>query len=158
MEMSFDLLRKLTLCCPLRLVVVIWLEEDRTTSDNTYRLKWSLDNIPTCITTSELHEFHYRPYTPFINLSSSDHKPFPLRRVLVIFLISTLWALYSKVLHAPFVYDDKIEVIGNQTIRFWSEWKDILLYNPARALLQITYAYNLVLQNLTLLIITSPIC
>ena len=76
------------------------------------------------------------------NLSSSSPKPFPLRRVLVLALISTMWALYSKVLHAPFVYDDKIEVIGNQTIRFWSEWKDILLYNPARALLQITYAYN----------------
>lgn len=53
-----------------------------------------------------------------------------------------MWILYSNILHAPFVYDDKIEVVGNRTIRFWSEWKDILLYNPARALLQITYAYN----------------
>ena len=80
--------------------------------------------------------------TPASNTSSTDKNPFPLRRVLVITLIAIMWALYSKILHAPFVYDDKIEVVGNQTIRFWSEWKDILLYNPARALLQITYAYN----------------
>ena len=76
------------------------------------------------------------------NLSSSTHKPFPITASTGPRLIATMWALYSKILHAPFVYDDKIEVIGNQTIRFWSEWKDILLYNPARALLQITYAYN----------------
>ena len=74
--------------------------------------------------------------------SSSNHKTFPLRRLLVVGIIAMMWVIYSKILHAPFVYDDKIEVVGNQTIRFWSEWKDILLYNPARALLQITYAYN----------------
>ena len=81
---------------------------------------------------------------PSTDSSTSDTNPFPLRRVLVIILIAIMWGLYSKILHAPFVYDDKIEVIGNQTIRFWSEWEDILLYNPARALLQITYAYNFI--------------
>lgn len=72
----------------------------------------------------------------------SENKPFPLRRLLIIGTVIVLWVLYSNILHAPFVYDDKIEVVGNRTIRFWSEWQDILLYNPARALLQITYAYN----------------
>ena len=68
--------------------------------------------------------------------------PFPMRRVIVVVLAALMYGLYADILHAPFVYDDKIEVVGNRTIRFWSEWKDILLYNPARALLQITYAYN----------------
>ncbi len=67
---------------------------------------------------------------------------FPLRRIIIFTLIVLIWVLYSHVLHAPFVYDDKIEVVGNRTIRFWDQWQDILLYNPARALLQISYAYN----------------
>ena len=50
--------------------------------------------------------------------------------------------LYFNILDAPFVYDDKIEVVGNRTIRFLEEWREILLYNPARALLQVTYAAN----------------
>lgn len=51
-------------------------------------------------------------------------------------------ALYFSILDAPFVYDDKIEVVGNRTIRFLEEWREILLYNPARVLLQLTYAAN----------------
>ena len=43
-------------------------------------------------------------------------------------IIVVMWVLYANILHA-FVYDDKIEVVGNRTIRFWTEWKDIVLYN-----------------------------
>ena len=50
--------------------------------------------------------------------------------------------VYYSTLHTPFVYDDKIEVVGNRTIRFLEEWREILMYNPARALLQLTYAAN----------------
>lgn len=67
---------------------------------------------------------------------------FPIRRLIALGIVLAIWMLYYKTLHAPFVYDDKIEVVGNPTIRFWEEWKDILLYNPARALLQWSYAYN----------------
>ena len=66
----------------------------------------------------------------------------PVRRLILLGLIILMWAIYANILHAPFVYDDKIEVVGNRTIRFWSEWREILLYNPARALLQLSYAYN----------------
>jgi protein O-mannosyl-transferase len=59
----------------------------------------------------------------------------------------TLWmvlivAAYFNTIHSPFVYDDKIEVIGNSTIRFLEEWKAIAGYNPARLLLQFSYAAN----------------
>ena len=74
--------------------------------------------------------------------SSSSESNLPIRRLLLLGLIVLMWALYANTLQAPFVYDDKIEVVGNRTIRFWTEWREILLYNPARALLQLTYAYN----------------
>ena len=51
--------------------------------------------------------------------------------------------LYWSSLHSPFVYDDKIEVIGNRTIRDITDWKAIASYNPSRFLLQFTYAANL---------------
>ena len=58
-------------------------------------------------------------------------------------LIAALTALlYLGALDAPFVYDDKIEVVGNPTIRDLSRWRDILLYNTSRALLVLTYALN----------------
>ena len=50
--------------------------------------------------------------------------------------------LYSSSLQSPFVYDDKIEVIGNRTIRDLSNWKAIAGYNPSRIFLQFTYAWN----------------
>ena len=36
-----------------------------------------------------------------------------------------------RLLHSPFVYDDKIEVIGNRTIRDLSNWQAIAGYNPS---------------------------
>ncbi|MEC7985709.1 MAG: tetratricopeptide repeat protein [Myxococcota bacterium] len=50
--------------------------------------------------------------------------------------------LYYSTLTAPFVYDDKIEVIGNRTIRFLDNWKAIATYNPSRMLLLFSYAFN----------------
>ena len=49
---------------------------------------------------------------------------------------------YSNTIQSPFVYDDKIEVIGNETIRDWGKWKEIATYNPSRMILLFSYAYN----------------
>ena len=63
---------------------------------------------------------------------------FPIRRVIWLALVILIVIAYANTLHSPFVYDDKIEVVGNRTIRFIDEWKAILLYNPSRMLLQLT--------------------
>ena len=49
---------------------------------------------------------------------------------------------WSRVLHAPFVYDDKLEVVGNRTIRLLDEWQAIGSYNVSRPLLIFSYALN----------------
>ena len=59
-------------------------------------------------------------------------------QVLGIAMIAILWGSID----APFVYDDKLEVIGNPTIRDINEWQAIISYNRARALLQLSYAIN----------------
>jgi tetratricopeptide (TPR) repeat protein len=58
-----------------------------------------------------------------------------------------LWPLlvlvpYLRVLHAPFVYDDKLEVVGNRTIRVLTEVGSITTYNISRPLLIASYAIN----------------
>ena len=65
-------------------------------------------------------------------------------QVLGIAMVALLWGT----LDAPFVYDDKLEVIGNTTIRDISEWQAIVSYNRARALLQLSYAFNYSQANL----------
>jgi len=45
-------------------------------------------------------------------------------------------------LHAPFVYDDKIEVVGNPTIRDLGQFIAVLEYNVSRVLLILSYAWN----------------
>jgi protein O-mannosyl-transferase len=45
-------------------------------------------------------------------------------------------------LEAPFVYDDRIEVVGNRTIRMLEEWRAIGAYNVSRPILIFTYAWN----------------
>jgi len=45
-------------------------------------------------------------------------------------------------LHGEFTYDDKVEVIGNRTIRVLENWRAVLAYNPSRALLILSYAVN----------------
>ena len=65
-----------------------------------------------------------------------------VRRVGWVAIAALILWLYWPTLDAPFVYDDKIEVIGNTTIRFLSEWRAILLYNVSRAMLLLSYAVN----------------
>lgn len=70
--------------------------------------------------------------------NEGDSKP-----VWLILIVAVLVILaYSNTLQSPFVYDDKIEVIGNETIRDWGKWKEIASYNPSRMLLLFSYAYN----------------
>lgn len=57
-------------------------------------------------------------------------------------LLLAVAAVYARVLHAPFVYDDKKEVVGNLTIRVLSDWQAIATYNYARPLLILSYALN----------------
>ena len=58
-------------------------------------------------------------------------------------LCAVIVLLYWSSMESPFVYDDKIEVTGNRTIRDITNWKAIAGYNPSRFLLQFSYAANL---------------
>ncbi|MEE2750437.1 MAG: tetratricopeptide repeat protein [Myxococcota bacterium] len=58
--------------------------------------------------------------------------------VLVI-LVGLAWA---NGLHGEFTYDDKVEVIGNRTIRFLEQWRAMLGYNVSRPVVITTYALN----------------
>jgi tetratricopeptide (TPR) repeat protein len=49
---------------------------------------------------------------------------------------------YLNGVHAPFVYDDRIEVVGNSTIRDLGSLRAVLEYNVSRVLLILTYAWN----------------
>jgi hypothetical protein len=49
---------------------------------------------------------------------------------------------YLGGLDGPFVYDDRIEVVGNATIRDMGQWQAIAQYNVSRMLLVWTYAWN----------------
>ena len=60
-----------------------------------------------------------------------------------VFLCILIVGLYHLSINSPFVYDDKIEVIGNRTIRYLDKWSEIASYNPSRIFLQFTYAFNL---------------
>ena len=70
--------------------------------------------------------------------NEEDSKPVWLILILAVLVILA----YSNTLQSPFVYDDKIEVIGNETIRDWGKWKENWFYNPSRMLLLFSYAYN----------------
>ncbi len=62
-----------------------------------------------------------------------------LASALLVVLVGIAWA---NGLHGEFTYDDKVEVIGNRTIRFFEEWRSVITYNPSRPLLILTYAAN----------------
>jgi Flp pilus assembly protein TadD len=49
---------------------------------------------------------------------------------------------YLNGLQAPFVYDDRIEVVGNATIHNLDEMRAVLEYNVSRFLLILSYAWN----------------
>jgi Tfp pilus assembly protein PilF len=63
-------------------------------------------------------------------------------------ILAILALAYMNALHAPFVYDDRIEVVGNATIRDLTEWRAIAHYNVSRLLLIWTYAWNFHLWGL----------
>jgi len=69
-------------------------------------------------------------------------------RLLILAACVGLALLWSTGLNAPFVYDDKVEVVGNPTIRIFSEYSAILLYNVSRPVLIATYALNWTLGGL----------
>ena len=49
---------------------------------------------------------------------------------------------YMNGLNAPFVYDDKIEVVGNATIRDLTQLRAVIEYNVSRVWLILSYAWN----------------
>jgi len=70
-------------------------------------------------------------------------KPGEVARWLGFAILTALVALaWSNGLHGEFTYDDKVEVIGNRTIRVLDDWWAIASYNYARPLLIATYAIN----------------
>jgi len=71
------------------------------------------------------------------------------RRIAWLALVLALVALYLPVLDSPFVYDDKIEVVGNNTIRDLGQWRAIASYNVSRPLLVLSYALDFHAHGLT---------
>jgi len=66
-----------------------------------------------------------------------------VRRVLAAALLVVLVLLaWANGLHGEFTYDDKVEVIGNRTLRFLDEWQSVVTYNLSRPLLILTYSAN----------------
>ncbi len=66
-----------------------------------------------------------------------------LARWLGFVILASLVALaWANGLHGEFTYDDKVEVIGNRTIRVLHDWWAIASYNFARPILIATYALN----------------
>jgi len=65
-----------------------------------------------------------------------------LPRVAWLAISALVLLAYMGSLHGEFVYDDKIEVIGNRTIRTVDNWRAVIGYNLNRPLLIFTYAWN----------------
>ena len=65
-----------------------------------------------------------------------------LVRVGWVVIVALVALAYLNGLHAPFVYDDRIEVVGNATIHNLDELRAVLEYNVSRCLLILTYAWN----------------
>jgi tetratricopeptide (TPR) repeat protein len=70
--------------------------------------------------------------------------PLVLRRLLWLGLVLLVALPYLapglSILDAPFVYDDKVEILGNRAIRIFEDWRSILGYNVSRPLLMLSYA------------------
>lgn len=65
-----------------------------------------------------------------------------IRRLCWLGLLVLVLLAWRGALDAPFVYDDKLEVVGNATIRVLDEWRAILTYRPSRVLVIASYAIN----------------
>jgi hypothetical protein len=57
-------------------------------------------------------------------------------------LLGAITLAWAPALHAPFTYDDRLEVVGNRTIRWLGDLGAIAGYNTSRPLLIATYALN----------------
>jgi Flp pilus assembly protein TadD len=67
---------------------------------------------------------------------------------------SLVSALVAFVVYAPsllggFVYDDQTVIVTNPYIRHLSAWRTVLLYEPSRPLLNLTWAVNYAISGLT---------
>jgi len=66
------------------------------------------------------------------------------RHFLALFLISIFGIIaYLPSFRVPFLYDDLWEILGNRSLMDLSDLDTILRYNPARALLMLTFAVDL---------------
>ncbi|MCK6521518.1 tetratricopeptide repeat protein [Myxococcota bacterium] len=63
-------------------------------------------------------------------------------------LLALTVVAYENMLSGEFTYDDKVEVVGNRTLRFLDEWRLVLAYNWSRPVLIATYALNYRLAGL----------
>ena len=65
------------------------------------------------------------------------------RRWLAFLVLAAAVALaYFNSLNGAFTYDDKVEVVGNQTIRMLEQWRMVVAYNVSRPITVMTYALN----------------
>ncbi len=64
------------------------------------------------------------------------------RRMGPLVLLAAIALAWLPALRAPFTYDDRIEVVGNRTIRWLDSVGAIAAYNTSRPLLILTYALN----------------
>ena len=65
-----------------------------------------------------------------------------LQRLGWLSILALVALAYMNALNAPFVYDDKIEVVGNPTIRDLGQIQAVFEYNVSRVWLILTYAFN----------------
>lgn len=56
--------------------------------------------------------------------------------------------LYSNTLHDPFVYDDRVTILGNTAIRRLTEFKALLLHDLFRPLVNLSYALDYIRSGL----------
>jgi hypothetical protein len=63
-------------------------------------------------------------------------------------LLALTFFAFNNMLYGEFTYDDKVEVVGNRTLRFLEEWRLVLAYNWSRPVLIATYALNYRLAGL----------
>ena len=65
-----------------------------------------------------------------------------LQRLGWLSILALVALAYMNALNAPFVYDDKIEVVGNPTIWDLGQIQAVFEYNVSRVWLILTYAFN----------------
>lgn len=76
--------------------------------------------------------------------TSTSTPVFSAGRHLLAFLLLALvgTVVYFPSLTVPFVYDDLWEIVGNRALDDLSDLRSVLQYNPARALLMLTFAVD----------------